>query len=530
MASNLVQLSYKPGIQRDGVLFQGDFCSDGQWVRFQRGKVKKIGGMKGIEVNNNLVASEIALFPYNGNQIYYIGSTTGVFSGTLDNDFNNNGNIANPIPFNNARALVKWQIETVINNNQTIAVFMATDNGQDINQHTASPIYTGPIGGALALLDPNAAGVSALINGGMCYSSPLLFLYGSNGIVQYSRNNNPFLFTNDPAAGGGTLTISNDKVIWGRAIRGGPNAPSVLFWTLSTVVRITNTATDEEAVAFQIDVISKSSSIISSKCVVEYDGLFFWAGTDRFFVYNGIVQEIVNNTNLNFFYDNIDMNYRQKVFGVKNTRYGEIWWFYPEKMGTHGRNAAIPQGGITHAIIYNKRENTWYDTAVYRDCGTYSEDFGFLATYGMSLTNPVGGTTNLWRHEVGINEDIPNVQNAPIVGGFTTPIFGWSSFNPIYSAVSSSKGQPVDRWIEIRRIEPNFVYSYVGQPTNMNVTVNTFQYAQSPEVSSDPFPFTYNTPKIDMRVQGRQMSLTFTGENYFEMGNIFMLIGIGDAQ
>lgn len=33
-----------------------------------------------------------------------------------------------------------------------------------------------------------------------------------------------------------------------------------------------------------------------------------------------------------------------------------------------------------------------------------------------------------------------------------------------------------------------------------------------------------------MRVQGRQMSLTFSSDGYFEMGNIMMLLGIGDGQ
>ncbi len=527
MASNLVQLSYKPGIQRDGTPFQGDFCSEGQWIRFQRGKIKKIGGMKGVGVNNNLVASEIALYPFNAGQIYYyICAPTGVFGGTVDTSFNDSGNVQNFIGgYNNA--MVQWQAETVIINDQRTVVFLATNNAPNIAQDSASTIYSGQIGMALILLDNANANVNQLINGGMCYSNPYLFLYGSNGLVQYSRNNDPLNFTADAAAGGGSITISNDKVIWGRAIRGGPNAPSVLFWTLSTVVRITNTATGEEPVAFQIDVISKSSSILSSKCVVEYDGLFFWTGTDRFFVYNGIVQEIVNNTNLNYFYDNIDMDYRQKVFGVKNTRYGEIWWFYPEKIGAPGRNAALPAGTNTRALIYNKRENTWYDTAIYRDCGTFSEDFGYLVTYGMSLTNPTVGTTNLWRHEYGINETIPATVDSSIDGGFTTPIFGWSSFNPVNSG-NAGRGQLVDRWIEIRRIEPDFVYG--APPNSMNIVVNTQNYAQSEEVNSDPFIFTNQTEKVDMRVQGRQMSLTFSGDNYFEMGNIMMLVGIGDGQ
>ena len=34
-------LTPQPGIKRDGTLLEGEFCSDGEWVRFQRGKAKK---------------------------------------------------------------------------------------------------------------------------------------------------------------------------------------------------------------------------------------------------------------------------------------------------------------------------------------------------------------------------------------------------------------------------------------------------------------------------------------------------------
>jgi hypothetical protein len=41
-------LDTKPGIQRDGTLFDKEFYVDGQWVRFQRGRPRKIGGYRQI--------------------------------------------------------------------------------------------------------------------------------------------------------------------------------------------------------------------------------------------------------------------------------------------------------------------------------------------------------------------------------------------------------------------------------------------------------------------------------------------------
>ena len=108
---------------------------------------------------------------------------------------------------------------------------------------------------------------------------------------------------------------------------------------------------------------------MSSNCVVEYDGLYYWIGIDRFFVYNGVVQEIINNTNLNYFFDNINFSQRQKVWGTKVTRWGEVWWFYPKGNATE----------CTDAIIYNVKDKLWYDAGqavgAQRSCGYTTEVF-----------------------------------------------------------------------------------------------------------------------------------------------------------
>ena len=96
---------------------------------------------------------------------------------------------------------------------------------------------------------------------------------------------------------------------------------------------------------------------MSSQCVIEYDGIYYWCGVDRFLMFNGVVREVPNSLNLNWFYDNLNFNQRQKVFAVKVPRWGEIWWCYPRGNATE----------CTHAVIYNVRENTWYDCELPND-------------------------------------------------------------------------------------------------------------------------------------------------------------------
>lgn len=524
MAANLFPLIYNPGIQRDGTTFQSEYCTDGQWIRFQRGKIKKIGGMRGaITTASSERVTNLTIFSWeNGNEILiFICSEQGLYAQINSSDwtFIRNNNLLQEA----LGPMVMWEAETVVDkgSGKTYIVFMRNNNAVNINDNSQSSFYSKEITEAFnGEAIPNAlTGVNQLINGGLVFAAPYLFLYGSNGLVQYSTSANPFIFD---AESSDEFVISTDKVIFGRPVRGGSNSPTLLFWTLSSVVRVTNAADSNDGVdaAFQSDVISNSSSILSSKCVVEYDGLFFWPGTDRFFVYNGIVQEMDNRLNLNYFYDNIDMDRRQQVFGVKNTKYGEIWWFYPVKN--------VP-GANSRAVVYNKRENFWYDTSISRTAGVFSSDFGFMSTYGRFLVQDEGDN-NIWKHEVGVVEDAVSggVRSiAPIPSFFTTPIFSWVAFPPKLGK-AANLSQLINRWTDLQRIEPDFIPG--NTPFTFEVRVNTREYAQSPIVISPAVQFYNDTVKIDMRVQGRNMSLTFSSNDGFEVGQIMLLLGIGDAR
>jgi hypothetical protein len=229
-----------------------------------------------------------------------------------------------------------------------------------------------------------------------------------------------------------------------------------------------------------------------------------------------------NRMNLNYFYDNIDMDFRQNVFGIKKTKFSEIWWFYPIK-GSNGLNVK--------AVVYNKKENFWYDADISMSAGTFSNDFGFAVTYGKPLVNDDNGQ-HLWKHEVADGQDwTPGGQNRqvdPIPSSFTTPIFSWVAFPP-KPAKGAMPSQLINRWIDLQRIEPDFVTTR-GDVAKMHVIVNTQEYAQSTIVSNALIPFGSDTPKLDMRAQGRNMSLTFGSTDAFEAGQIILLLGVGDER
>ena len=514
MADYMFPLTYKAGLNRDGTAFQPEYCNDGQWIRFNEGKVKKIGGVISpgkLGIYNFEKVKSITLLPNNdADKInVYLASEQKIFTFSVNQDFTNKSEITEIKSFAPSATRI-FQSVVVIDDGVKKILFLETYNAQNIAANTKCKLYQVKITNN-AITEVNQTSFDNQVSGGMCYAAPHLFLYGENGYVQYSKAGNPLNFRGEDGAG--SQTISNDKVIYAAPIRGGSNSPSLLFWTLSKVVRLTNTSEGEQ-VELQRDVISNSSSILSSRAVAEYDGLFFWIGTDRFFVYNGVVQEMVNTASINYFFNNLDHNHRQLVFSVINPRFGEIWWFYPEK-GQDQHNVKN-----TRALIYNKRENSWYDTTISRDCGIFSGDFGFMATYGYSFQ---GDNLNkyLWKHEVGEKEIAGEEIDASIMSSVTTPFISQAAFN----AQNPMNG--IDRFLELRRIEPDFVMN--DKAKEIQVKINTKRYAQSSLTSSDPITFTGETERIDTREQGRAISLTFSSEHDFRMGNIMLQLASGDG-
>jgi len=76
--SKIFTLFVKPGIKRDGTRFEADEYNDGKWVRFQRGKAKKIGGYRQMFASPTGIPRGMITNSLNGVNYIYAGSNGGV--------------------------------------------------------------------------------------------------------------------------------------------------------------------------------------------------------------------------------------------------------------------------------------------------------------------------------------------------------------------------------------------------------------------------------------------------------------------
>jgi hypothetical protein len=351
------------------------------------------------------------------------------------------------------------------------------------------------------------------VSGGVVMLHPYLFVYGNNGLIQNCAAGD---FNNWTSSDSNANNVSTGKIVKGLPIRGGTTSPSGLFWALDSVIRVSYTPSSVGGLNFywRYDLITSQSSILSSQGVIEYDGIFYWAGVDRFLMYNGVVQEIQNTMNQNYFFDNLNYAQRQKVWCTKVPRWGEIWWFYPKGDATE----------CTDAIIYNVREKCWYDAGeaigARRSAGTFSEVFRKPIWAGNEVNT--ANKYTLWQHETGTNSIYLTNVNA-VKSTFETCNLG---------LVTGGPGNPQlvgdNNWTRIERLEPDFI-----QEGPMNLFVTGKGYADDNDITSAPYEFDKTTLKIDMREQRRELRLRFESNcqnGDYQVGKILMSIDAGDIR
>jgi len=215
------------------------------------------------------------------------------------------------------------------------------------------------------------------VDGGVCVLYPFIFVYGSHGFIANNNvngtyGNQNFYDWNGPLAN--QVNVGSSKIVKGLPMRGGTNSPSGLFWATDSLIRVTfnpagAAAATTPSTYWNYDIVSSQISIMSSSAVVEMDGVYWWMGIDRFYAYNGQVTVVPNDKNVNYLFDNINYEQRQKVWATKVPRYNEIWFFYPRGTATE----------CTDAIIYNVKDKIWYDAGqavgAQRSCGYTTELF-----------------------------------------------------------------------------------------------------------------------------------------------------------
>lgn len=506
----IFQVSSRSGFSRDGTVLDRSSYIDGQWTRFQRGRPRKMGGYK--EVANNIETIVRGSFLYSQGELEYlyamsqekgwVGTTTpsgasSIFSSAV-------------LPGLTADDLYSFQLDSIydsLGGGMGKLIIHPAQNLSDIASSVNTPIFQTDLAINPAVFTPvdDGNGGQVEVSGGIVVLQPFVFAYGNNGLIKNSNANTPNNWIIAPGNDANEVNVAGTKIVKGLPLRAGVNSPAGLFWALDALIRVSRSGSE-----FRYDTLSAQTSILAPNSAIEYDGVYYWIGVDRFLAFNGTVQEVPNDQNLNWFFDNVNYSQRAKIWAFKNTRFGEVWWFFPFGEATE----------CTHAIIYNIRENSWYDVQLGRSAGSPTQVFHYPVMYD-NLPNVLGSYSSIL-HEFGVDA-VQNGEQLAIPSYFETSDFGFPTGGAAQEGPTGN-----DYWTRVVRIEPDFV-----QSENMTVTVRGEKFAHSPTEVSEAFPFTSSTGKIDLREQRRNIRLRFDSNTLggdYQMGRVILHLEQGDIR
>jgi len=430
------------------------------------------------------------------------------------------------------------------------------------------------------------------VSGGVVSLHPYVFVYGNNGLIKNCAAGN---IQDWVSADANEVNVATGKIVQALPVRGGSNSPSGLFWSLDSLIRVSYIGGAGTPVQYwRYDIVTSQSSILSSQCVIEYDGIYYWVGVDRFLMYNGVVKEIPNDFNQNYFFDSLNFAQRQKVWVSKVPRFGEIWWYYP-------RGTSLE---CNDAIVYNVRMNCWYDagqaSGSWRSAGYFSQIFhypvaagwqinytggaatGTIVNAGSGYTNGTytyksftGGTgtgaqativvagnavTSVVITASGRNYAVGNFLSAtlPAGAGFSYSVDSINSYVNLWQhevgtdEVRDGLALAVPSFFETSDLGlvaggPSEA-SMVGmnkwlrlervEPDfimsgDMECYITGRPYAQSEDKVSDPYIFDANTGKIDMKEQRRELRVGFRSNvagGDYQVGRLMLSADTGDVR
>tara|TARA_R110000868_G_scaffold283879_1_gene544298 strand:+ start:1057 stop:2538 length:1482 start_codon:yes stop_codon:yes gene_type:complete len=137
---------------------------------------------------------------------------------------------------------------------------------------------------------------------------------------------------------------------------------------------------------YSFEKAASGCGLISSQAVAAIDATALWMSTSGFFIFDGYVKPLPCDVS-DYVFQNMNYNQASKVYAVHNSKYGEVWWFYPSSASNENDSY----------VTYNYRENHWNIGSLSRTAGV---DRGVYLNPLM-----VSSDGYIYEHEVGYAYD-----------------------------------------------------------------------------------------------------------------------------
>lgn len=209
-------------------------------------------------------------------------------------------------------------------------------------------------------------------------------------LIRWASQDEPQVWAPTNVNSAGFLRVSRGSEI----VRALPTRQEVLVWTNSNLYSLQYTGTTD---VFALQELADNISIISPRAVASANNTVYWMGAEKFYVYNGQVQTLPCTVR-DYVFKDINTNQTDQIVCGTNEGFTEIWWFYPS--ATSNWNDRY--------VIFNYLENAWYYGTMVR---TAWLDTALRGRPLACSTLQGASTGNLFRHEIGVNDDTLPMQS-----------------------------------------------------------------------------------------------------------------------
>ena len=318
--------------------------------------------------------------------------------------------------------------------------------------------------------------------------SRFVFAFGANNIgtttqdpllVRWSDQEDATNWSPSATNQAGSLRLSRG----GEIITAQQSRQEVIIWTDSSVYSLQYLG--GQAV-WGAQIIGDNISIVSQNGTAYANGVSYWMGKDKFYMYDGTTKALPCDVKRFVFNDLNVLQYTQ-IFSGTIEEYHEIWWFY----------CSADSNNIDRYVVYNYQDKIWYYGSMARtawlDSGT--RDSPIAATYSNNLVN----------HEAGVDDDET----------------GTPAAISAYILSSEFDLEEGDKFAFVSRVLPDITFD--GSTANSPSAVMTlYPLKNSGSGYNDPasesgvnygavtrtatLPIEKYTNQIDTRVRGRQLA------------------------
>jgi len=315
-------------------------------------------------------------------------------------------------------------------------------------------------------------------------------------LVRWSDQDNPFEWVPAITNQSGEFRLSHGSYIVGSS----STRQELLIWTDSALYSAQYLG---PPYVWGFNILADNLSVISPNAMITSNGITYWMGVDKFYMYSGRVETLPCALRQYIFSD-INKDQAFQVFAGANEGFNEIWWFYVSRTSTV----------VDKYVVYNYAENIWYYGTLNRTAWLDSP----LREYPMSTNYD----NRIIYHEVGNN----NLEGL--------------SPEPIYAYIQSADFDigDGDKFAFVWRILPdiNFTGSSVDKPY-VTMTLRPKRNAGAPYGQADvpvvqseddyrntrAYTVQQFNGQVSTRLRGRQMALRVESDDLgvaWQLGSI----------